>query len=123
MNRPNGLAFSPDESKLYIVESAAPRMIHVYDVVDGGTRLANKRPFIDAGAGTPDGLRVDVDGNLWCGWGMGQEGLDGVWIFDPDGQAHRPHRSARALRERLLRRPRTAIVCSWRRARRSIRST
>jgi gluconolactonase len=75
-----------DESKLYIVESGAtPRMIHVCDVVDGGTRLANKRPFIDAGAGTPDGFRVDVDGNLWCGWGMGQDGLDGVSIFDPKG--------------------------------------
>ena len=86
VNRPNGLAFSPDESKLYIVESgASPRLIHVCDVVDGGTRLANKRPFIDAGAGTPDGFRVDVDGNLWCGWGMGQEGLDGVSIFDPNG--------------------------------------
>jgi gluconolactonase len=85
VNRPNGLAFSPDESKLYIVESAAPRRIHVLDVVDGGTRLANKRVFIDAGVGTPDGFRVDIDGNLWCGWGMGQEGLDGVSVFDPNG--------------------------------------
>jgi gluconolactonase len=85
VNRPNGLAFSPDESKLYIVESAAPRRIHVCDVVDGGTRLANKRLFIDAGVGTPDGFRVDVDGNLWCGWGMGEEGLDGVSVFDPNG--------------------------------------
>jgi gluconolactonase len=85
VNRPNGLAFSPDESKLYIVESAAPRMIHVLDVVDGGTRLANKRVFIDAGVGTPDGFRVDIDGNLWCGWGMGQEGLDGVSVFNPNG--------------------------------------
>jgi gluconolactonase len=85
VNRPNGLAFSPDESKLYIVESAAPRRIHVLDVVDGGTRLADKRLFIDAGVGTPDGFRVDVDGNLWCGWGMGEEGLDGVSVFDPNG--------------------------------------
>ena len=85
VNRPNGLAFSPDESKLYIVESAAPRMIHVFDVVDGGTRLINKRRFVDPGAGTPDGFRVDIDGNLWCGWGMGEEGLDGVSVFDPNG--------------------------------------
>ena len=64
VDRPNGLAFSPDESKLYIVEAGAtPRVIYAYDVVDGGTQLANKRPLIDAGAGTPDGLRVDVDGN------------------------------------------------------------
>ncbi|MBI1963676.1 MAG: SMP-30/gluconolactonase/LRE family protein [Candidatus Rokubacteria bacterium] len=87
INRPNGLAFSPDESKLYIVEAGVtPRAIHVYDVVDGGARLTSKRKLIDAGPGTPDGFRCDVDGNLWCGWGMGQEGLDGVSIFNPDGK-------------------------------------
>ena len=63
-----------------------PRVIQVFDVLDGGTRLANKRTFIDAGPGTPDGFRCDVDGNLWCGWGMGKEGLDGVSIFNPDGK-------------------------------------
>jgi len=85
VNRPNGLAFSPDESKLYVVEAGTtPRAIHCFDVV-GGTRLAGKRALIDAGPGTPDGLRVDVDGNLWVGWGMGEEGLDGVAIFDPAG--------------------------------------
>jgi len=84
---PNGLAFSPDESKLYVVEAGtSPRSIHVYDVADGGGRLANRRRLIDAGPGTPDGLRVDVDGNLWVGWGMGEEGLDGVSIFNPDGK-------------------------------------
>ena len=36
--------------------------------------------------GTPDGFRVDVDGNLWCGWGMGSAELDGVMIFNPDGK-------------------------------------
>jgi gluconolactonase len=82
---PNGLAFSPDESKLYIVESRATpnRTILVYDVTDGGTKLANGRTFIDAGPGTPDGFRVDVDGNLWCGWGMGTEELDGVVVYSP----------------------------------------
>jgi gluconolactonase len=87
LNRPNGLAFSPDESKLYVVEGGiTPRVIHAYDVVDGGTRITGKRKLIDAAAGTPDGFRCDVDGNLWCGWGMGQEGLDGVSIFNPDGK-------------------------------------
>jgi len=86
INRPNGLAFSPDESVLYIVESgAAPRSILAYDVV-GGTKLSNKRTLINAGAGTPDGLRIDIDGNLWCGWGMGSAELDGVMIFNPDGK-------------------------------------
>jgi gluconolactonase len=83
---PNGLAFSPDESKLYVVESRAePRAISAYDVV-GGAKLAGKRTLINAGAGTPDGFRVDVDGNLWCGWGMGEPGLDGVHVFNPDGR-------------------------------------
>jgi gluconolactonase len=48
-------------------------------------KILNKRILIDAGSGTPDGLRVDVDGNLWCGWGMGSDDLDGVMIFAPDG--------------------------------------
>ncbi len=48
--------------------------------------LSGRRVLIDAGpGGTPDGFRVDVDGNLWCGWGMGTEALDGVRIFAPDG--------------------------------------
>jgi len=87
INQPNGLAFSPDESILYIVESrAVPRKILAYDV-KGGRTLANRRVLIDAGpAGTPDGFRVDVDGNLWCGWGMGAEALDGVHVFNPDGR-------------------------------------
>jgi gluconolactonase len=87
VNGPNGLAFSPDEAALYIVESrATPRTIVAYDVA-GGTRLTRRRTLIDAGlGGTPDGFRVDIDGNLWCGWGMGAEGLDGVWIFNADGR-------------------------------------
>jgi gluconolactonase len=84
INRPNGLAFAPDESKLYIVEAGvAPRVIRVYDVADNGARLANGRTFITAEpGGTPDGFRLDVDGNLWCGWGMGNEKQDGVRIYD-----------------------------------------
>ena len=87
VNRPNGLCFSPDESKLYIIEAGVtPRVIRVYDVVDG-TRLANGRTLLTAETGgTPDGMRCDVDGNLWCGWGMGSDALDGVNIFNPDGK-------------------------------------
>ena len=84
---PNGLAFSPDEKILYVVESRAePRRLLAYDVVGDGMRLAGRRVFIDAGPdGTPDGFRVDVDGNLWCGWGTG-EALDGVRVFNPAGE-------------------------------------
>ena len=87
ISRPNGLAFSPDESQLYIVEAGvSPRVIRSYDVVSSGDQLANGRTFITAEPdGTPDGLRVDVDGNLWVGWGMGKEGLDGVSVFNPRG--------------------------------------
>lgn len=96
---PNGLAFSPDESKLYIVASRAQptRKIMVFDVVDG-TRLSNGRVAIDAGPGTPDGFRVDIDGNLWCGWGMGDAELDGVRVFNsagaPIGHIQLPERCA-----------------------------
>jgi gluconolactonase len=85
---PNGLAFSPDENILYLVESRGMpnRKILAYDVIDGGRKLANKRVHIDAGPGTPDGMRCDVDGNLWCGWGMGSAELDGVMVFAPDGK-------------------------------------
>jgi gluconolactonase len=89
LRAPTGLAFSPDEKILYVVESRATpnRLILAFDVVDDGRALANKRVFIDAGPGTPDGFRVDVDGNLWCGWGMGTAELDGVMVFSPAGKA------------------------------------
>jgi len=87
INRPNGLAFSPDETILYIIEAGiSPRVIRAYDVTQNGTQLTNVRTLITAEPnGTPDGMRVDVDGNIWCGWGMGAEGLDGVAIFNPAG--------------------------------------
>jgi gluconolactonase len=85
---PNGLCFSPDEKVLYVVESRGEpnRKMLAYDVVDGGRKLAGKRVLFDAGPGTPDGMRCDVDGNLWCGWGMGSPELDGVLVFAPDGR-------------------------------------
>ena len=84
---PNGLCFSPDEKILYIVESRGVpnRKILAYDMSTDGRTINNKRVFIDAGPGTPDGMRCDIDGNLWCGWGMGSEELDGVFVFAPDG--------------------------------------
>jgi gluconolactonase len=86
---PNGLCFSPDEKILYVVESRGVpnRKMLAFDVTDGGRKLANKRVLFDAGpGGTPDGMRCDVDGNLWCGWGMGSPELDGVLVFAPDGK-------------------------------------
>ncbi|MCP4191168.1 MAG: SMP-30/gluconolactonase/LRE family protein [Planctomycetaceae bacterium] len=88
IDRPNGLAFSPDESRFYVVEAGvSPRIIRSYEVTDNGASLENARPFITAkNGGTPDGFRVDVDGNLWVGWGMGAEGLDGVAVFNSRGK-------------------------------------
>ena len=95
---PNGLAFSPGEKLLYVVEcGTTPRYIHAYEV-KGGKALGKRRTVIDSGPGTPDGFRLDVEGNLWCGWGMGDDRLDGVRVFSPAGEAigqiHLPERCA-----------------------------
>ncbi|RAI42081.1 SMP-30/gluconolactonase/LRE family protein [Rhodoplanes roseus] len=86
---PNGLCFSPDESKLYVVEArTTPRKMRVFDVVENGTKLANSRVLFEAAdGGTIDGMRCDADGNLWCGWGQGTDELDGVRVLTPDGKA------------------------------------
>ena len=104
---PNGLCFSPDEKILYVVESRGVpnRKILAYDVVAGGDKLSNKRVFIDAGPGTPDGMRCDIDGNLWCGWGMGDRRTRRRRGLRARRRHDRPHRAARALRQCLLRRP------------------
>jgi gluconolactonase len=89
----NGLAFSPDEQVLYVVESRATphRKIWAYDVA--GSTLKNKRVFVDAqGPGAYDGMAVDVAGNVWCGFGSnGSAGadlaeLDGVRVYDREGR-------------------------------------
>jgi gluconolactonase len=87
MKRPNGLAFSSDEKLLYVIDTPGPgqRTIQVYDVVDNGTKTANRREFNSAEPGGSDGMRVDVNGNLWCAW-SGGEAEDGVVVFAPDGK-------------------------------------
>lgn len=106
---PNGLAFSPDEKKLYVIEwkGTPNRSIWSYDVAIDGA-VSNKTKLIDAAdQGGLDGFRVDTDGNLWCGWGSNgllqsepvevngrkvyqlkgrSEDLDGVMIFNPQGK-------------------------------------
>jgi len=82
--QPNGLAFSPDEKKLYIADSASshdpdwPRHIRVFDVRENGT-LEGGEEFCSIDKGLPDGFRVDVDGNIWT------SAADGVHCFAPDG--------------------------------------
>ena len=82
-DRPNGLCFSPDEKRLYIVDSGNPKHIRVCDVVDGN--LVNSRVFADMKPGTSDGIRTDRDGNLWASAAWGGAGYDGVHVFAPDG--------------------------------------
>ncbi|WP_371821896.1 SMP-30/gluconolactonase/LRE family protein [Skermanella sp. TT6] len=84
--RPNGLCFSPDQSKLYIADTGedGPKQIRVFDVAEGA-RLTNGRVFADMGDGAADGMRTDIDGNLWASAGWAGEGYDGVHVFNPQG--------------------------------------
>jgi gluconolactonase len=96
--KPNGLCFSPDYKKLYIADTGASHydeakeIIKVWDVVDG-KKLANGRLFTSMElelngkkvAGFADGIRADVDGNIWASAGWVGAGYDGVHIFAPDG--------------------------------------
>ena len=90
---PNGLAFSPDESVLYVADSSLspadpdaseterPRghSIHAYDVISG-RHAKNGRSLVEVSPGLPDGFRVDVEGNLWS------SSLDSIQVFDPAGE-------------------------------------
>ncbi len=75
---PNGLCFSPDEKKLYIADSGKPHHIRVFDV-NGDNTLSNDKVFCVIDKGGPDGIRCDVEANLYS------SAKDGVHIFAPDG--------------------------------------
>ncbi|WP_433088713.1 SMP-30/gluconolactonase/LRE family protein [Dactylosporangium sp. CA-052675] len=85
MVHPNGLAFSPDESILYVADTGylqvpgAPRCIRAYDVV-GGTRCTGGRDLVEVRPGATDGLRVDVEGRIWS------SSADSVQVFTPSGE-------------------------------------
>jgi gluconolactonase len=79
--RPNGLAFSPDESVLYIDDSAR-RHVRAFDLLADG-RITNSRVVADLDhpqPGSPDGMKVDIEGNLYV------SGATGVWVFTPEGE-------------------------------------
>ncbi len=80
---PNGLAFSPDESVLYINDSRRGH-IRAYDMMPTGSlALGTGRIFADLTGerpGVPDGMKVDIEGNVYCG------GAGGVWVMDPTGK-------------------------------------
>jgi gluconolactonase len=107
---PNGLAFSPDEKKLYVVEwkGTPNRSIWSFDI-SGEGKASNKTKVVDAADfGALDGFKIDRDGNFWCGYGSNgalneepadvrgrkvfslkgkPEDLDGVMVFNPQGKA------------------------------------
>ncbi|MFW5679347.1 MAG: SMP-30/gluconolactonase/LRE family protein, partial [Pseudomonadota bacterium] len=95
--QPNGLAFSPDERRLDVADSGAshapeaPRHLRVFDVTDDG-RLVGGQVFCEIGPGVPDGIRVDVAGNVWTTF------WNGVVVWAPDGtllgRIHMPEKVA-----------------------------
>ncbi len=99
MYKANGLCFSPDYKKIYVADTGvshypeAPRNLRVYDVIDGkktknGKEFASMKMQLDGNevAGLADGIRADIDGNIWVGAGWVGKGYDGVHIFAPDGE-------------------------------------
>lgn len=83
LERPNGLCFSPRETRLYVVDSGSHPTIQVFDMTSG--RPTSGTVFTEMSPGTSDGIRCDVDGNLWAAAAGGGDGYDGVHVFDPDG--------------------------------------
>jgi gluconolactonase len=91
--KPNGIAFSHDYKKVYVCDTGithypqAKNIVWQYDL--NGDKLSNPRTLIDmtlnGKSGFPDGLRVDIDGNIWVGAGWVGPGYDGVQVFAPDG--------------------------------------
>ena len=79
---PNGLAFSPDERVLYVANTRWTQYIHAVEL-DGAGRMLRRRIFADMSSdeteGVPDGMKVDVEGRVYC------TGPGGTWIFAPDG--------------------------------------
>jgi len=111
LDKPNGLCFSPDHKKLYVVDSGAPKNILVFDVIDG-VKLSEGKVFasmkadlrndpskgqgqspadllargLASGKGTSDGVRCDTEGNVWSSAGWVGDGYDGVHVFSPQGE-------------------------------------
>ncbi len=81
---PNGLAFSPDERTFYLANTRQSMHVDAFDVRPDGSLINQRRfyQFHDTGEpGFPDGMKVDVEGRLFC------TGPGGVWVIDPDGTA------------------------------------
>ena len=91
LQMPNGIAFSPDEKILYIIDSGAiqaprtyyydkPHTIYAFDVSADDKTISNQREFAVVSPGFPDGMRLDAKGNVYSG------ALDGIHVFNPKGK-------------------------------------
>jgi gluconolactonase len=80
---PNGLAFSPDERTLYVANTRFAMYIHAIEL-DGAGNVVRRRIFADMSSdepeGVPDGMKVDVEGRVYC------TGPGGTWVFAPSGE-------------------------------------
>lgn len=89
--QPNGICFSPDEKKLYICDTGIsegpqnPAQIRSFDVNLGAGSLRNSKVFAKYETGLVDGIRCDVEGNVWCAGGWGDPKEDGVRCYAHDG--------------------------------------
>jgi gluconolactonase len=78
LNEPNGICFSPDYKKVYICDTGTGREVRVYDI--DNNKLRNSKRFVQFATGAADGIRCDIDGNVWCG------APPGVQIVAPSGE-------------------------------------
>ncbi len=89
--QPNGIAFSPDEKRLYIIDSGlsegGPSHIRTFDVDIETGKVRSGKVFADGFApGTADGMRCDIEGNVWCTMGWADPKEDGVRCYSPQGE-------------------------------------
>jgi gluconolactonase len=86
--QPNGICFSPDENKLYVIDSGIePSDIRFFDVDSDKGKVTHSKVFAnDFGSGLSDGMRCDADGNVWCTMGWDDPKEDGVRCYSPAGE-------------------------------------
>lgn len=83
-DQPNGICFSPDGKRLYVIDSGAPGHIRVFDFDPEHGKVRGDRVFVGMFPGLTDGLRCDSEGNVWCSMGWGDPKEDGVRCYAPD---------------------------------------
>jgi gluconolactonase len=90
---PNGIAFSPDEKKLYVLDTGFtdgpdnPSHIRAFDVDLGGGKVSNGKVFAEMPKPSiTDGVRCDTEGRVWCSVGWGDPNEDGVRCYTKDGE-------------------------------------